>query len=55
MLPATLSTVDILLIAAQWLQAAGKPDPGLVEMAVELMGLPEDPLELPDERRRPLG
>lgn len=56
MLPSPADTARDLLIAAAWLRAAGYPSDHLLEMAVVLLGgLPEEGLELPEKRGRPLG
>jgi hypothetical protein len=56
-LPTPADTARDLLIAAAWLRAAGYPSAHLVGWAIELLGvpLPEDGLELSQQRRGPLG
>lgn len=56
MLPTPADAARDLLIAAAWLRAAGYPTGELLEMAAELLGaLPQDGLELSQQRRGPLG
>lgn len=54
-LPTPADTARDLLIAAAWLRAAGYPATHLVEMAVVLLVLPKEGLELSEQRRGPLG
>lgn len=55
-LPGPADAARDLLIAAAWLRAAGYPTGDLLEMAAELLGgLPQDGLELSQQRRGPLG
>lgn len=57
MLPSPADVARDLLIAAAWLRAAGYPADHLVTWAIELLGvpLPQDGLELSEQRRGPLG